>query len=105
MNKELDRLCFCCGKVLKHHRPECPGDPLEASWFDATDWVSIGNWTSRKLDCLVSNDCKKAQIVICDDCFEKHEDRIFKVQYTEKEKIRNRECINEFKNQSGESTD
>lgn len=91
MNKDLDRLCFCCGKILKHHSPDHPGDPLGASWHDATDWTSIGNWTSTKLDCAVGGDCKVAQIVICDDCFEKNKDRIFKIEYTKEEEAKHKE--------------
>ena len=90
----FDRTCFSCGKKLILDCPESSSDPLTSNWHDATDWTSYGNWCSTKLDCAVSDthpdNCKIAQIIICDECFEKYEDRILKIPYTEEEMAENK---------------
>ena len=83
-----DRACFGCGKVMHEDYPQQPHNPLSANWLDATDWTSIGNWCSSKLDCCVDTNVKKAHIVICDTCFENRKDRIVKIRYTPEEKAK-----------------
>jgi hypothetical protein len=51
-----------------------------------TDWESWGNWCSTKLDCMMDDNHYKAQIVICDECFEKYRERILLLEYTDEQK-------------------
>ena len=82
-----DRECFVCGKIMVEDYPEKEHNPLSSNWHDATDWTSIGNWCSTVLDCAMGGRCKRAHIVICDECFKERKDRIVEIEWTEDELI------------------
>ena len=74
-------LCFCCGKVvspsLRDENPwECPGEALR--------FIGEGTFGSTFYDMIACPDGEVIQVIICDDCLNKHEDRIRKMKYTKK---------------------
>jgi hypothetical protein len=87
----VSRECFGCGKMMIEDYPERPHNPLHANWLGATDWTSIGNWCSTKLDCMMDSNYRKAHIVICDECFEERKHRITLIEYTDEQKQKNKE--------------
>jgi len=89
----VNRECFGCGKLMieDYPDPERPHNPLHANWLGATDWTSVGNWCSRKLDCMMDTDFSRAHIVICDECFEERKHRIVRIEYSDEEKKKNKE--------------
>jgi len=106
--EHTNRPCFVCGQVMIEDYPMYPHNPLASNWLSATYWTSIGNWCSSVLDCAVDtfNNCKKAHIVICDECFKQREDRIVQIQYTEEERqeeeLRHKQSIKMFKEDKDE---